>query len=61
MFQAEGYTGNKQENYELLIKQLDALVDGEPNVLANLSNATALLNQFLKIRVLQVKKSKGIQ
>ncbi|AYB38303.1 MULTISPECIES: GAF domain-containing protein [Brevibacillus] len=47
MFQAEGYTGNKQENYELLVKQLDALVDGEPNVLANLSNAAALLNQFL--------------
>ncbi|OAJ72577.1 histidine kinase [Brevibacillus sp. SKDU10] len=47
MFQAEGYTGNKQENYELLLKQLDALVDGEPNVLANLSNATALLHQFL--------------
>ncbi|ATO51455.1 GAF domain-containing protein [Brevibacillus laterosporus] len=47
MFQAEGYTGNKQENYELLVKQLDALVDGETNVLANLSNAAALLNQFL--------------
>ncbi|MCR8978452.1 GAF domain-containing protein [Brevibacillus laterosporus] len=47
MFQAEGYTGYKQENYELLVKQLDALVDGETNVLANLSNAAALLNQFL--------------
>ncbi|TPG71465.1 GAF domain-containing protein [Brevibacillus laterosporus] len=47
MFQAEGYTGNKQENYELLLKQLDALLDGEPNVLANLCNAAALLNQFL--------------
>ncbi len=32
----------------MVIKQLRALLDGEPNQLANLANASALLNQFLK-------------
>ena len=36
-----------EEQYETVIKQLDALLTGEPNVVANLSNASALLNQFL--------------
>jgi len=30
----------------MLSKQLDALLTGEPNAIANLSNASALLNQF---------------
>lgn len=34
------------KKYELLSKQLDALLSGEPNLYANLSNASALLNQF---------------
>lgn len=34
------------KKYDLLAKQLDALLSGEPNLYANLSNASALLNQF---------------
>ncbi|MGR3765370.1 GAF domain-containing protein [Rossellomorea sp. NS-SX7] len=47
MFQAEKYQGAKKDNYGLVTKQLKALLDGEPNEIANLSNASALLNQFL--------------
>lgn len=47
MFQTSLYSGNKVKDYELLIKQLSALIDGEPDLTANLSNASALLNQFL--------------
>jgi L-methionine (R)-S-oxide reductase len=47
MFQAEKYQGTKKDSYGLVTKQLKALLDGEPNKIANLSNASALLNQFL--------------
>lgn len=47
MFQVEKYTGDRKEGYELVIKQLQALVEGETNQIANLANAAALLNQFL--------------
>jgi L-methionine (R)-S-oxide reductase len=47
MFNVEMYTGSRQENYLLVIKQLQALLHGEKNQIANLSNASALLNQFL--------------
>ncbi|MFS0673094.1 GAF domain-containing protein [Ornithinibacillus sp. 179-J 7C1 HS] len=47
MFQTSLYSGDKVKDYELLIKQLTALVDGETDTIANLSNASALLNQFL--------------
>ncbi|MEW9051758.1 MAG: GAF domain-containing protein [Neobacillus sp.] len=47
MFNVEMYTGSRLENYQLVIKQLDALLHGEKNQVANLSNASALLNQFL--------------
>lgn len=47
MFQVEQYTGNKPEQYQLVGKQLEALIAGEPNTVANLSNASALLNIFL--------------
>jgi L-methionine (R)-S-oxide reductase len=46
MFNVENYRGNKEENFELLKKQLKALVEDEKNHIANLSNAAALLNQF---------------
>ncbi len=48
MFDVEIYTGNREENYQMVIKQLKALLEGEKNQIANLSNASALLNQFLK-------------
>ncbi|NHC17476.1 MULTISPECIES: GAF domain-containing protein [Bacillaceae] len=47
MFNVEMYTGSREENYELVKKQLQALLHDEPNQIANLSNASALLNQFL--------------
>jgi L-methionine (R)-S-oxide reductase len=47
MFNVENYNKDKLGNYELVKKQLQALVHDEHNQIANLSNASALLNQFL--------------
>lgn len=47
MFEVKQYSGDRIKDYEQLIKQLDALIDGEPDEIANLSNAAGLLNQFL--------------
>ena len=47
MFSNTMYSGTLSEQYETLSKQLDALLHGEPDTIANLSNASALLNQFL--------------
>jgi L-methionine (R)-S-oxide reductase len=47
MFQTTAYSGDKVKDYELIIKQLDALLHDENDTIANLSNASALLNQFL--------------
>ncbi len=41
------YKGTRLENYQMVKKQLDALLHGEKNQIANLSNTSALLNQFL--------------
>ncbi|ANU23708.1 GAF domain-containing protein [Planococcus donghaensis] len=48
MFSQTNYSGSSIEQYTMLTKQLDALLDGEKNSIANLSNASALLNQFLE-------------
>ena len=47
-------TKEKISNYQLLLAQLESLLEGETNALANLSNASALLNQALPHSVLQV-------
>lgn len=47
VFEASIYSGNKQEDYQLLLKQLKALLEGEIDEIALLANASALLNQFL--------------
>jgi L-methionine (R)-S-oxide reductase len=47
MFEVESYKENREDNYNLLIKQLTSLLEAEPNTIANFSNASALLNQFL--------------
>jgi L-methionine (R)-S-oxide reductase len=47
MFHVETYNENRIDNYDLVKKQLQALVHDEKNQIANLSNAAALLNQFL--------------
>ncbi|PYI50580.1 GAF domain-containing protein [Paenibacillus flagellatus] len=47
MFVKHHYKGTREDNYETVIRQLVGLVEGEPNRVANLANAAALLNQFL--------------
>lgn len=47
VFNVERYKGSAEENYLLAEKQLIALIEDEPNRIANLSNASALLNQLL--------------
>lgn len=47
MFQVETYSGTKEKDYELVLKQLTALIDGETDSTALLANTSALLNQFL--------------
>ncbi len=47
MFTKINYEGPVLNQYETLSKQLAALLEGETNSIANLSNASALLNQFL--------------
>ncbi|MDV6379355.1 GAF domain-containing protein [Sporosarcina sp. GW1-11] len=46
MFTSIEYSSNPQEKYTQLVAQMDALLTGETNVCANLSNASAVLNQF---------------
>lgn len=48
MFSNITYSGTLTEQYEQLTKHLDALLDGENDLIANLSNASALLNYFLE-------------
>lgn len=38
---------NRENNYQTLNSQLQALIEDEPDIIANLANASALLNQFL--------------
>lgn len=47
MFAKTTYNGTLADQYDLLSKQLDALCTGETDAIANYSNASALLNQFL--------------
>ncbi|NCN05715.1 MAG: GAF domain-containing protein [Spirochaetales bacterium] len=41
------YTGTPDEDYPLALAQLEGLVSNEPNLIANLANVAALLNQVL--------------
>ncbi len=47
MFQTTVYSGNREKDYELVIQQLNSLLEGEKNHIANLANTAALLQQFL--------------
>lgn len=47
MFTQINYEGSIGDQYKTLAKQLDALLTGETDRIANLGNASALLNQFL--------------
>lgn len=48
MFVSEKYAGTREEQYSVVKLQLRTLLEGEPNRVANLANAAALLNQFLE-------------
>ncbi|OAB45794.1 GAF domain-containing protein [Paenibacillus antarcticus] len=47
MFQAIPYEGNRSSSFTTVLEQLKALIHDEPNSIANLANASSLLNQFL--------------
>ncbi|MCY9665313.1 GAF domain-containing protein [Paenibacillus alginolyticus] len=47
MFTKSSYEGTREDHYALLIQQVEALIHDEPNRIANLANAAALLGQFL--------------
>ncbi|MCQ6558345.1 GAF domain-containing protein [Paenibacillus mendelii] len=47
MYPSAAYQGTRDENIALLLQQLQALIEDEPNPVANLANASALLAQFL--------------
>ncbi|MEO8771503.1 MAG: GAF domain-containing protein [Ferruginibacter sp.] len=38
-------TGNKEEQYQTLLPQVNALIEGEPDLVANLANITAALKE----------------
>lgn len=48
MFQAIPYEGNRSGSFMAVLEQLKALIQDEPNAIANLANASALLNLFMK-------------
>ena len=48
MFHPSAYNGTTEENYQLVLQQLKALTYDESDLIANLSNAAALLNCFLE-------------
>ncbi len=47
MFQKVEYSGTKEQQYKTLTSQVKALTHDEFNLIANLANTSALLNQFL--------------
>ncbi|EAE7072983.1 GAF domain-containing protein [Listeria monocytogenes] len=47
MIEIQKMTGSKEENYGLALKQVQAMIHGEPNLIANLSNVSSILNQAL--------------
>lgn len=46
MFQPSAYGNTPEEGFGLLLKQLQHLIEDEPDWVANLANASALLGQF---------------
>ncbi|WP_059049785.1 GAF domain-containing protein [Paenibacillus senegalimassiliensis] len=47
MFQADTYSGSREEQQQAALAQLEALIAGESSMVANLANAAALLNFYL--------------
>ncbi|MDO3412637.1 GAF domain-containing protein [Saccharibacillus sp. CPCC 101409] len=47
MFETKPHEGTREERYATALSQLKSLIDGEPDRVANLANASALLAQCL--------------
>lgn len=47
MFEKTAVSGNPDVDYPMAIRQLAALLEGEQNSIANLANASALLNEYM--------------
>jgi L-methionine (R)-S-oxide reductase len=55
-------TGTKEEQYQFLVPQIKALLDGEPDLVANLANTVAALKEqfgWLWVGFYLVKRSAG--
>ncbi|MCM3129457.1 MULTISPECIES: GAF domain-containing protein [unclassified Paenibacillus] len=48
MFHTMTYEGTRSEQYQAVLDQLKGLIYEEPDAVANMANASALLNVFLK-------------
>ncbi|WP_054958632.1 GAF domain-containing protein [Paenibacillus dakarensis] len=48
MFHNITYEGTRSEQFSQVLNQLKALIHDEPNAIANLANASSLLNHFMK-------------
>jgi len=46
--QAYAMSDNLEENYKLMVQTVKAFIDGESNVIANLSNTSAIINEYVK-------------
>lgn len=46
MFNSVQYPNQKDKGYQMLIKQVESLIEDENDLIANLSNISALLNDF---------------
>ena len=42
------FSDNLEDNYQLMVQTIKAFLDGEPNIIANLSNAAAIMNEYVK-------------
>jgi len=41
------FSENLEENYKLMVQTVKAFITGEPNVIANLSNTSAIINEYV--------------
>jgi len=42
------FSENLEDNYKLMVQTVKAFLDGEPNIIANLSNTSAIINEYVK-------------
>ena len=45
--QAYSFSDNVEENYQLMVQTVKGYLHGEPNVIANLANAAAIINEYV--------------